>query len=133
MTRIRGARLGGKRRFLLSISALLILLGTSYLGPSTPASRASVAFAVDPIPLGFYGTVFVLAGLVGIVSAFRVDGYRIGFVTLQFVCTGWGMAYLGSQFIDGYPRGFVLAGLFLGLGSAISSVAGLLDVPVEKK
>lgn len=121
-------RFNGRRGVFLALFGVVnILLGIAYILPSQPTS--SVQFLLDlGVPMGWWGAVWMLSGLIAIGSAFRTPpgADKWGFVALAFVLASGTGVYLLS-WVLGYGRGWLLAAVFAALAGSVWIVSGMMS------
>lgn len=124
---------------LIVYGLLFVFLGFGYTGSRpTPNVVEALVVAERLAPLQFWGLLWMIAGLLCIVSAVAWDSEpgALGFIAAELPPLGWGTWYLlgwvgrhwswaGNTFGVGNDRGWVNAGLFYALLLIVYMTAGL--------
>ncbi len=87
--------------------AFIILGGINYLATTIPEpNRTYLSFALDFAPARLYGWIFIVAGVLAIVSAYcHFDRDRWGYLLTSVLAGSWATVYVcGWLFYDASPR-----------------------------
>lgn len=114
--------------FLMLFGAAYCAIGWSYIaGPSTPALRRSLDLALTVVPVAAWGALWVVCGVLAIVTGVLRWVKPLGFAALTFVGTLWGAAYFVGWIAGDAPRGWVSALIFWMVSAAVHIVAGMSE------
>lgn len=99
-----------KGRVLLLAGILFVMVGLSNvatadeLNPRLPSYQAYEAQFMLVEGLAFWGSLFMLAGVVGVFFAFRRAQYYAGYFALMFMAMWWAGMFAASLISTGYTR-----------------------------
>jgi hypothetical protein len=89
------APVGRRGTVLLAMGAGFVVTGVRLWGPQTTSNLEAFGPFVQLLPVGAWGAVFVVAGLVAVVSAWAPPGRDApGFAALTGLAWGWGVSNL---------------------------------------
>lgn len=112
------------------VGLLYSLVGVYYIMAGMSRSRfESLAILLQVAPMTFWGSVFVFAGTLAIISSrWPPFAETWGYVVLTAISAGWGAAYLMGYAVAGAPSSNLIGALVWGLfGFAWWAVSGLLN------
>lgn len=99
-----------KGRALLMAGIMFIMVGLSNvatadeLRPGLPSYQAYEAQFMLVEGLAFWGSLFMLAGVVAVFFSFRRDQYYMGYFAVMFMALWWAGLFLVSLITTGYTR-----------------------------
>lgn len=113
--------------FLFLIGAIYLIIGLAYADPSTSPPPEAYAAALHLIgTMRFWGSVWAVVGLTGLVTAFWPPaGTLVGFTVLSGWSYGWGALAISSTLVYGSERGWVTGLVWLTFGTALLIVSGM--------
>ena len=118
---------GRRGVFQLLLSALYLVIGVSFLLIPHPASRReALGWIIELMPLQPVALLWILAALVGIVSAFycRPKDW-VGFFALTLAPAVWGFLFLIGVMFGAPPLGIVSTAVYWAFAAVVMVVAGM--------
>lgn len=116
------ARVGRRGCALLFFTLLGASFGLSLAVPSRQATSQVTVFASHVLPLKVWAALWLTAGIMALVYAFRQFDAP-GFLATQAVTTAWALVAFGSWLFGHTERGWVSGLLFLALAAWIYVIA----------
>jgi hypothetical protein len=116
--------LGRRGAILLSYGSVWGLYGYGQLISPQPDQRG-LTLALQMLPLGAWGGLFIASGILAAVAAFLPQGVDwFGFVALVLIVLPWMTSYLASWALGDFPRGWVAAAVWGVIAVPVIVVAG---------
>jgi hypothetical protein len=120
-------RVNGRRgAFQLLFAGVYLIVGASFwLIPNAGTRQASLRWLTEVMPLEPFAALWIVAGLLGIVSAFMCRPRDwFGFAALVFAPAMWGALYLIGALV-GTPQAFLSAAVYWLFAAAPMIVSGM--------
>jgi len=116
--------LGRRGAILLSYGTVWALVGYAQLVTPQP-QQPGLHLALDLLPLQVWGWLWIVAGLIALVTAWLPQGADwAGFLALPLIVLPWWLSYLTAWLQGDFPRGWVAAVVWAAIAFPVLVVAG---------
>lgn len=125
--------LGRRGAILLSYGVVWAIIGYGQITSPAPDLRG-LRLLLQMMPLDAWGWIWVVSGLVAIVSAWLPQGKDWpGFLALPLMVLPWMVSYLLAWIIGDFPRGWVATVVWGAIAAPVLVVAGWREPPRPKR
>lgn len=125
--------LGRRGAILLCYGVVWAIIGYGQITSPAPDLRG-LRLLLQMMPLDVWGCLWVVSGLIAIVSAWLPQGRDWpGFLALPLMVLPWTVSYLLAWIIGDFPRGWVAAVVWGAIAAPVLVVAGWREPPRPKR
>ena len=128
-----GGALGRRGAILLCYGIVWAIIGYGQITSPAPDLRG-LRLLLQMMPLDAWGWLWVISGLIAIVSAWLPQGKDWpGFLALPLMVLPWAVSYLLAWIIGDFPRGWVATVVWGAIAAPVLVVAGWREPPRPKR
>lgn len=116
------------------LGTIYVLLGVTFFAPPGPGRDKTVQAAIDVMPLPAWGVVFIIVGLLSLLSSrWPPASETWGYTALSSLSALWGTVYIWGVVIYGNPAS-TLSGTLVWFGLAFLwwAISGLVNPPSRR-
>lgn len=120
---------------LLVLGGVYVLIGLAYgLSPTTPERSVSLHVALQIMPMGYWGALWIVIGSLGMISSrWPIPSEKWGYSVLSGMSALWACFYAWGPILYGAPVGMLSAALAWGMVSFLWwAISGLIN-PIPHK
>lgn len=127
-------RIGFRGMFLLLFGSMWTLFGYFQLTEPAPNLKREPNALAHFLPIQYYGIVWIAGGALALIFAFansfRHPGSDMwGFVGAEVPALLWALNYIVSYFLYGFPRGLLVAIVWIIFSAAIMGISAWPEPP----